>query len=134
MTSDHPEAAFPAWLLYLLAVAAGLTVANIYYNQPLLPEIARTFHASAASVSVLAVATQLGYASGLLLLVPLGDALERRRLILGSALLTAGMLLVVTFSPTLAFAIVASYFLGLVSITPQLIIPYAAALAEPRRR
>jgi predicted MFS family arabinose efflux permease len=121
-------------LIYLLALAAGLTVANIYYNQPLLPAIARGLHASAISVSVLSVSTQLGYACGLLLLVPLGDALERRGLIVVFALATSVALLVVAFSPSLAFATVSSFIVGLVAITPQLIVPYAAALAPERRR
>jgi predicted MFS family arabinose efflux permease len=121
-------------LVYLLALATGLTVANIYYNQPLLPAIARDFHASALATSILSVATQLGYAGGLLLLVPLGDILERRGLIVASAVATSAVLLVAAFSSSLAFLIAASFFVGLVSITPQLIVPYAATLAEPRRR
>jgi len=121
-------------LIYLLALAAGLTVANIYYNQPLLPAIAADFHASAISTSVLAVTTQLGYAAGLLLLVPLGDILERRGLILLSAGASSVVLLVTAFSPNLVFVVTASFLVGLVSITPQLIVPYAAALAEPVRR
>jgi predicted MFS family arabinose efflux permease len=121
-------------LANLLALAAGITVANIYYNQPLLPAIARDFHATAAATSVLSVATQLGYAGGLLLLVPLGDILERRGLIVASAAATSVVMLVAALSPSLAFIITTSFFIGLVSITPQLIVPYAASLAEPHRR
>jgi predicted MFS family arabinose efflux permease len=132
-----PAPASPAirtGLANLLALAAGITVANIYYNQPLLPAIARDFHASAAATSVLSVTTQLGYAGGLLLLVPLGDILERRGLIVASAAATSVVMLVAALSPSLAFIITASFFIGLVSITPQLIVPYAASLAEPQRR
>ena len=121
-------------LLYLLAVATGLTVANIYYNQPLLPAMGRDLHASAVSVSILSVTTQLGYACGLLLLVPLGDMLERRGLIIASALATAAALIIAALSPSLAFIVGASFLIGLVSITPQLIVPYAASLADPKRR
>jgi predicted MFS family arabinose efflux permease len=121
-------------LVYLLSLAAGLTVANIYYNQPLLAGLEKSFEASANEVGRIAVSTQLGYACGLLLLVPLGDALERRKLIIGSALGTSLVLLIVALSPTLSFMIVVSFFLGLISITPQLIVPYAAELAEPQNR
>jgi predicted MFS family arabinose efflux permease len=133
MTTEGRSALAPG-LLYLLAVATGLTVANIYYNQPLLPAIGHDFHASSVSVSILSVTTQLGYASGLLLLVPLGDMLERRGLIICSALATAAALIVAAFSPSLGFIIGASFLIGLVSITPQLIVPYAASLADPKRR
>jgi predicted MFS family arabinose efflux permease len=121
-------------LVYLLAVATGLTVANIYYNQPLLPVIAREFHVSDVWVSVLSVGTQLGYSAGLLLLVPLGDVLDRRGLIICSAIASSATLLVAAISPSLTFIIAASFILGLVSITPQLIVPYGAALAEPQHR
>jgi len=80
------------------------------------------------------VATQLGYACGLLLLVPLGDALERRKLIIASALGSSLVLVVVAVSPNLTYMIVVSFLLGLISITPQLIVPYAAALAGPHNR
>jgi predicted MFS family arabinose efflux permease len=129
-----PGARLSWGLVYLLSAAAGLTVANIYYNQPLLAGLEKSFHASPSSVGRLAVATQLGYACGLLLLVPLGDVMERRRLIIGSALGTSLVLLVVTLSPMLPFMIVVSFFLGLIAITPQLIVPYAATLAEPKNR
>jgi predicted MFS family arabinose efflux permease len=121
-------------LIYLLALAAGLTVANIYYNQPLLPAIARDFRASAFSAGILSVTTQLGYAGGLLLLVPLGDILDRRTLIVASAVATSLILVVAALAPSLGFIVSASFLIGLVSITPQLIVPYAATVAKPERR
>ncbi len=134
VVSSPRQHAFSWTLIYLLSFAAGLTVANIYYNQPLLPAIGKAFHASSASTGTLAVATQLGYACGLLLLVPLGDTMERRGLIISSAFGTSLALLLVIFSPSLPCVIAASFLLGLISITPQLIVPYAAALAEPQNR
>jgi len=124
----------PWKLTYLLALAAGLTVANIYYNQPLLPAIGRDFHSGAAATGAIAVATQLGYALGLFLLVPLGDTLERRSLILASAFASSFVLLLVIASPNFPCLVTGSFLLGLVSITPQLIVPYAAALAAPQSR
>lgn len=134
VASSARPVSFSWALIYLLSFAAGLTVANIYYNQPLLPAIGNDFHASAAATGVLAVATQLGYAFGLLLLVPLGDTMERRKLIVSSAFGTSLAMLLVIFSPSLPFVIGASFLLGLISITPQLIVPYAAALAGPENR
>jgi predicted MFS family arabinose efflux permease len=132
--SPLPSFSFSWALIYLLALAAGLTVANIYYNQPLLPAIGKDFHASAAATGALAVATQLGYACGLLLLVPLGDTMERRELIIASAFGSSLALLLVIIASTFPCVILASFLLGLVSITPQLIVPYAAALAAPQNR
>ena len=68
------------FLVAFLGFAAGATVANIYYSQPLLHAISTHFHAGAASTSIVSVATQLGYGTGLLVFVPLGDSFERRSL------------------------------------------------------
>lgn len=111
-----------------------MTVANIYYNQSVLELIARAFHASSRHVGTIAVATQLGYASGLLLLVPLGDTVERKRLIAGSAFCAGLVMLGIAFAPTLPIVIALSYVAGLVSVTPQFIVPYAAGLADPDQR
>ena len=118
-------------LVLFLSFAAGATVANIYYSQPLLQAISTHFHASAASTSIVSVATQLGYGTGLLVFVPLGDSLERRMLIVASIIATALILLVAAFSASLPLLILLSYLLGSTCITPQLIVPYAAAIAKP---
>jgi predicted MFS family arabinose efflux permease len=119
-----------ALLVLFLSFAAGATVANIYYSQPLLQAISMHFHASAASTSVVSVATQLGYGSGLLVFVPLGDSLERRFLIVVSIIGTAFILLAAALSPSLPSLILLSFLLGSTCITPQLIVPYAAAIAN----
>jgi len=121
-------------LLGLLAFAAGLTVANIYYNQPLLVEMGREFSVSSRAAGGIAVATQLGFASGLLLLVPLGDMLDRKRLIVASAGAASLALVAIAVAPGFQFVVAASYLLGLLCITPQLIVPYAANLAKPEQR
>ena len=123
-----------AALLGLLALAAGLTVANIYYCQPLLDVVAATFHVTARTATVVATATQLGYAAGLLLIVPLADSLERKRLIVGCTLLSAAVLGAVALCPSIPCLIGASFAVGMVSMTPQLSVTYAAALASPERR
>jgi predicted MFS family arabinose efflux permease len=119
------------FLVLFLGFAAGATVANIYYSQPLLQAIATHFHSDAAATSIVSVATQLGYGSGLLVFVPLGDSLERRALIVASILGTALTLLAAAVCSSLPLLILLSYLLGLICITPQLIVPYAAAIAEP---
>ena len=90
-------------LLGLLAFAAGLTVANIYYNQPLLVEMGREFSVSSRAAGGIAVATQLGFASGLLLLVPLGDMLDRKRLIVASAGAASLALVAIAVAPGFRF-------------------------------
>jgi predicted MFS family arabinose efflux permease len=123
-----------AWLIVFLGFAAGATVANIYYSQPLLQSISIHFHSTAPLTSIISVATQLGYGSGLLVFVPLGDSIERRTLIVASIVGTALLLLAAAFCSTLPILILVSYLLGLICITPQFIIPYAAGLAEPKTR
>src|SRR3954452_8492328 len=71
----------PRWLVLLLAVSCGLTVANLYYAQPLLSTIGDYFQVNAAVAGGLITASQIGYAAGLLLVVPLGDRMEKRRLV-----------------------------------------------------
>lgn len=135
-----PHSASPAaprlttGLTRLLALAAGVTVANIYYNQSVLVLMAHAYHATEAATGTIAVATQLGFAAGLLLLVPLGDTVDRKLLIVGSPLVAALLLLAVAFAPTLGLAIGASFAVGLASVTPQFIVPHAAGLASPTDR
>jgi predicted MFS family arabinose efflux permease len=122
------------FLILLLASASGITVANIYYNQPLLASIAHHFNASYSTTSIVSLITQLGYASGLLLVVPLGDSFERRNLIVTFVSGTALALLVAALSPSLSVLILASYLIGLIGVTPQFIVAYAAEIAEPETR
>ena len=123
-----------SWLVAFLGFAAGATVANIYYGQPLLHTISTYFHSNATATGAISVATQLGYGSGLLVFVPLGDSLERRALIVVSMIGTALMLVAAALCSTLPLLILVSYLLGLICITPQLIVPYAAGIAAPESR
>jgi predicted MFS family arabinose efflux permease len=121
-------------LIWLLTVATGASVANLYYNQPLLSSIARTFHASSRATGTIATLTQAGYAVGLLLFVPLGDIVERRRLITLLLCLVAVALLVTGLGPTLPIVMVASFAVGVTTVVPQLILPFVAGLAPPAIR
>lgn len=117
-----------------MALTCGLVVANIYYNQPLLAAIGRTFHLSDSSASLLATATQVGYTLGILCVVPLGDMLERKRLILLMLLGAAACLGLVAFAPSFALLAGASILLGICSAVPQLLLPMAAHLAPEADR
>jgi predicted MFS family arabinose efflux permease len=122
-------------LTLVLAVATGLAIANIYYNQPLLGVIAKSFGAdSSSSVNFLPAATQLGYALGLVLLVPLGDAFDRRGLILWQ---TVGLVLSLTAAALASSPlqlILSSIAVGVTATIAQQIIPLAAELAQPEER
>src|SRR6202047_4032110 len=115
-------------LIFLLAATAGLVVMNIYYNQPILNAIAASFRVGPAAVAWVATATQLGYAAALLLVVPLGDGIDRKWLIIASTLLSCAILILVPISPNLPFMLGVSFALGFASVAPQLAIPYAAGL------
>ena len=121
-------------LIRLLTIATGASVANLYYNQPLLSDIARTFQASSRAAGAIATLTQAGYAVGLLLFVPLGDVVERRRLIVTLLCCVAGSLLLAALGPTLGVVAGASFAVGLTTVVPQLILPFAAGLAPPAMR
>jgi predicted MFS family arabinose efflux permease len=131
--TDTPPAASHR-LTSLLAVAAGTAVANIYYVQPLLPTIARELGVLPRDVGLVATITQVGFGTGLLLFVPLGDAVERRGLMLRLLAAAAVALTATALAPTLPALVVASFALGLVSILPQLAVPLAAHLAPPEER
>ncbi|MHB1233640.1 MAG: MFS transporter [Burkholderiales bacterium] len=120
-------------LTLVMAVAAGLSVANIYYNQPMLGLMEGEFGVG-SSVTFVPSATQLGYALGLILLVPLGDTLERRRLILWQVLGLALALAAAALAPTPALLVFASVAIGMGSTIAQQIIPFAAELASPQTR
>ena len=128
------EAYAPAWLVALLAVAAGATVANLYYNQPLLAAMAPSLGVSHSAAGVIPMLTQLGYGLGMLALVPLGDRMERRRLIAGMTAASGVVLLGVAAAPSFAWLGALSLLLGLTSMVPQAIIPYAASAARPTER
>ena len=118
----------------LMAMAAGLYVANIYYNQPMLGILAREFHERPDAVSYVAVATQVGYALGMVLLASLGDCFERRRLILITSVALSFSLILAAFSPSLHVLVGASLFVGFLATVAQQVVPMAAHLASEHMR
>lgn len=121
-------------LILLMSVATGLAVASNYYAQPLLDTIARAFNLSASSAGFIVTAAQLGYAAGLLFLVPLGDMFERRMLIVSMTLLAAGGMLITASSHSLTMMIIGTALTGLFSVVAQILVPLAATLASPEKR
>lgn len=131
-TQDTPDRS--AGTLVVLAASAGLGGANLYYAQPLAEAIARDFHTTASGVSSALVGTQLGYAAGMLLLVPLGDVRERRGVIVMTALAAALALLGFAAAPSLVLLAAASVAIGLCASLTQMIVPFAVGLAPPEDR
>ncbi|MDR6945383.1 MFS transporter [Mucilaginibacter pocheonensis] len=117
-----------------MTIATALVVANIYYNQPLLADIAHTFNITDKKAQQLSLFTQIGYACGLLFIVPLADMVKRKRLIVIDFVLMILSLLISAVAPSIFILTIAGFLLGLSSIVPQLLIPMAAHLAQPHER
>jgi predicted MFS family arabinose efflux permease len=132
-----PPAARPAItgrLTFLFALAGGAAVGNLYWAQPLLDLIARDLHASPASAGLLVTATQIGYAAGILLIVPLGDVLDRRQLVPVMMLCAAAALAACALAPSIGVLLVALAVLGLTTVSGQILTPLAGDLADDSNR
>lgn len=121
-------------VLYLMSISAGLVVANLYYNQPLLHQIALTFNVTDAAVSNVALSTQLGYAFGLLIIIPLGDKVSNKKILQYDFALMLLSLLAAAVSSSLFLLILSSFFIGFTSAIPQLFVPMAAQLSSNENR
>ena len=121
-------------LTFLFAVAAGAAVGNLYWAQPLLDFIAHNLHASPATAGWLITATQLGYAVGILLIVPLGDVVNRRRLIPLMMTGSAAVLVACALAPSIGFLFFAITALGLTTVGGQILAPLAGDLADDAHR
>jgi predicted MFS family arabinose efflux permease len=130
---EHPPAPNRG-LILILAVACGVTVANIYFPQAISPLIAADLHVTVEAAASVVTAAQLGYAAGLFLLAPLGDRLPHRPLIVTLLMLTAAALLVAGLAPTLPILVAASAITGVTTVIPQILLPMAAGLVDPERR
>ncbi len=121
-------------MVLLLAVACGVSVASIYYPQPLLHTVARTFHVGSGPAGLLVTVSQIGYAAGLALLVPLGDVLARRRLVPVVMVVTAAAMGLSAVAPSLALLIALAFVAGVGAVMAQVLVPLAASLADDERR
>jgi predicted MFS family arabinose efflux permease len=120
-------------LVFAMAIATGIAAANMYYNQPMLGMIERDFPHTVAT-RLIPPATQLGFALGMFLLVPLGDLMQRRVLITLQFLLLSVALAAAALAPTGWALVAASLAVGVCSSAAQQIVPFAAALATPATR
>ncbi|WP_342479265.1 MFS transporter [Paenibacillus sp. FSL H7-0350] len=118
----------------LFAITCGLAVANIYYAQPLLDAISSEFGITHSSVGIVITVTQICYALGLLLLVPLGDLLNRRWLITGQMLISVLALIVVGTAPTSMVLFIGIAAVGLLAVVTQTLVAFAATLSAPAER
>jgi len=121
-------------LVLLLATGAGLSVASLYYAQPMLGVLGADIGASGRAVGFIPTLTQLGYALGILLLAPLGDRFDRRRIVLAKAAALCAALLVAGAAPSIGVLLAASLAIGLAATMAQDIVPAAATLAPEATR
>lgn len=124
----------PRSILIMMSVVAGLTVANLYYNQPLLEEMKASLGANEVETNLITVITQAGYAAGLLFVVPLADMLSRRKIIMTNMAMAVLMALVIAFTADIKVVWVASFILGMCSVVPQIFVPMAGLFSKPENK
>ncbi|KXO17362.1 MFS transporter [Prevotella bivia] len=124
----------PRSLLIMMAIVAGITVGNLYYNQPLLEIIKNDLHTSEILTNLITVITQIGYALGLCFIVPMGDMFSRRTIITVCLITATIMCLTISFATHIYIMWGASIVLGIVSIVPQLFIPLAGQYSRPAHK
>lgn len=121
-------------VVYIISVACGITVANLYWAQPLLDSIANAFNSTTTSAGLVVTFTQIGYAVGLIFLVPLGDLLERKNLILFVLSLAVLSLVAAAISPSISIFLISSLAIGITSVVAQVLVPFSATLARDHER
>ena len=121
-------------IVLILAISCGITVANLYWAQPLLDSIANAFGSNITTAGLIITLTQIGYAIGLVLLVPLGDILERRKLIVIVLFISSAALISAAVSPTILVFMISSLAIGITSVVAQILVPFSATLAQEHER
>lgn len=124
----------PAPILWTLAIVAGISVANIYYSQPLLNMIRQELGVSEFKTNLISMVTQIGYALGLLFIVPLGDLYQRKKIIITSFTILILSLLTIAIAPGIHLILTASLFTGICSVMPQIFIPIASQFSIPKNK
>lgn len=124
----------PAGLLWMLAIISGLSVANLYYNQPLLNRISEDLAVSEFTANLIPMTTQIGYALGLLFIIPLGDLYKRKHIIVVNFLLLVVATCSIASSTNVVYILAASLVMGICSVMPQIFIPIAAQFSLPENK
>lgn len=124
----------PASILWTLAIVAGVSVANIYYIQPLLNMIRHELGISEFRTNLIAMVTQIGYAAGLLFIPPLGDLYQRKKIILVNFTVLIFSLLTIALTRNFHLILIASFLTGVCSMIPQIFIPIAAQFSRPEHK
>ncbi|WP_234447875.1 MFS transporter [Viridibacillus soli] len=122
------------YVTLLFAAVCGMSVANIYFAQPLLDNLSSEFGIDYSTIGILITITQIFYAAGLLLLVPLGDLLNQRRLIIGQMLLSIIALVIVGTASSSTALFVGMALVGLLAVVTQTLVAFAATMAAPAER
>jgi predicted MFS family arabinose efflux permease len=133
-SATRPRTGMSQAMVVLFAVACGVSVANLYYAQPVLDNIARSLGTGAGTAGLVVTFAQIGYAVGLALLVPLGDLLARRWLVPTVLLVTAGGLVASAAAPSIGVLIAVGLIVGAGSVAAQILVPMAASLADEEHR
>ena len=128
------NAGLPAHILWTLAIVAGISVANLYYNQPLLNLMRADLGISDFQANLIAMITQVGYALGLLFIVPLGDLYRRKRIILINFILLVFALLAMAVAESIYTVWTASLVTGICSMIPQIFVPIASQYSRPEHK
>jgi len=135
--ADSPPAAIPVLssrMIFLFSLTSALAVANVYSAQPLLESIATSLQVSPGTIGTVVTATQSGYALGLIFLVPLGDCVNRKKLVITQLLLSVLALIIAAVAPDLMTLLCAMLLVGLMAVVTQLMVAWAAMLASPEQR
>lgn len=126
-----PHEGIPSALMWMLAIMAGVSVANLYYCQPLLNMIGADLHLTEFQVNLMPVLTQVGYALGLLFIIPMGDMYNRRKTMMWCAVVLTVSLLCIAASRDLWLLLAASLVTGFFSVIPQMFMPFASLYSRP---
>ncbi len=132
--NDFMKKSLPSSTLYLLSISAGLIVANLYYNQPLLQQMSEMLQVTEAQISHVALSTQIGYALGLLLIIPLGDKISNLKIVRWDFLVLIASLIGAAAAPNLEVLVFCSFVIGFSSTLPQLFVPMVAHLSTIEAR
>lgn len=131
LEKDH---GIPRSVLFMMSVVSGLTVANLYYNQPLLEDIRRDVIATEMEANLITFVTQIGYALGLLLVVPLADMWSRRSIVSVSMIVAIAMSIIMATGGNIYLLWSASLVLGVSSVVPQIFVPMARLYSLPQNK